>query len=86
MQTTLAQLTSMRLHGMARVWQNLQETRQLHETITGGRVSSLCSKAKSSSVSIAAQNDCSKNARFRYQASLEEAALQLLQGPGKRLW
>jgi len=71
MQTTLTQLTSLRLHGMARVWQNLQETRQLHETSLEEGIQLMLQSEEQQRINRRSERLC-KNARFRYQASLEE--------------
>lgn len=68
---TLAQLTSLRLHGMARVWQNLQETRQLHETTLEEGIQLMLQNEEQERINRRSER-LSKNARFRYQASLEE--------------
>jgi DNA replication protein DnaC len=68
---TLSQLTSLRLHGMARVWQNLQETRQLHETSLEDGIQLMLQSEEQERVNRRSER-LTKNARFRYQASLEE--------------
>jgi DNA replication protein DnaC len=68
---TLSQLTSLRLHGMARVWQNLQETRQLHETSLEEGIQLMLQCEEQERINRRSDR-LSKNARFRYQASLEE--------------
>jgi DNA replication protein DnaC len=71
MQTTHSQLTSLRLHGMARVWQNLQETRQLHETSLEEGIQLMLQCEEQERINRRSDR-LSKNARFRYHASLEE--------------
>lgn len=68
---TLSQLTSLRLHGMARVWQNLQETRQLHETSLEDGIQLMLQSEEQERINRRSER-LTKNARFRYQASLEE--------------
>lgn len=71
MQTTLTQLTSLRLHGMASVWQNLQETRQLHETSLEEGIQLMLQSEEQQRINRRSER-LNKKARFRYQASLEE--------------
>jgi len=68
---TLKQLTSLRLHGMARAWKNLQETRQLHETSLEEGVQLMLQNEDQERINRRFER-LRRNARFRYQASLEE--------------
>jgi DNA replication protein DnaC len=68
---TLEQLTSLRLHGMARAWKNLQETRQLHETSLEEGVQLMLQNEDQERINRRFER-LRRNARFRYQASLEE--------------
>lgn len=68
---TLEQLKSLRLHGMAHVWQNLQQTRQLHETSLEEGIQLMLQNEEQERINRRSER-LSKNARFRYQASLEE--------------
>ena len=66
-----SQLTQLRLAGMARSWQTLVETRRVHElTLTEGL--DLLLQAESQQRTNRRFNRLQKNARFRYQASIEE--------------
>ena len=68
---TLKQLTSLRLHGMARAWKNLQETRQLHETSLEEGVQLMLQNEDQERINRRFER-LRRNARLRYQASLEE--------------
>src|SRR6056297_2663915 len=68
---TLKQLTSLRLHGMARAWKNLQETRQLHETSLEESVQLMLQNEDQERINRRFER-LRRNARLRYQASLEE--------------
>ncbi|MBW6498877.1 MAG: IS21-like element helper ATPase IstB [Bacteroidales bacterium] len=81
---TLAQLTSLRLHGMARVWQSLQETRQLHQTSLEEGIQLMLQSEEQERVNRRS-NRLTKNARFRYQASLEEIHANSSRGLEKAL-
>lgn len=81
---TLSQLTSLRLHGMARVWQNLQETRQLHETSLEDGIQLMLQSEEQERVNRRSER-LTKNARFRYQASLEELQPSSTRGLEKAL-
>ena len=81
---TLSQLTSLRLHGMARVWQNLQETRQLHETSLEDGIQLMLQSEEQERVNRRSER-LTKNAKFRYQASLEELQPSTSRGLEKAL-
>jgi len=81
---TLAQFKSLRLHGMVRVWQGLQETRQLHETSLEEGIQLMLQGEEQERVNRRS-NRLTKNARFRYQASLEEIHTNSSRGLEKAL-
>ncbi|AHM59299.1 DNA replication protein [Flammeovirgaceae bacterium 311] len=78
------QLNSLRLYGMSRHWQGLLETRRSHElTLTEGL--QLLLQAEDDYRSDKRFERLQKNARFRYQASIEELNLEASRGLDKGL-
>jgi DNA replication protein DnaC len=77
-------LSQLRLHGMARSWQALMETRQAHElTLADGLAVMLQSEQDERSNRRFAR--LQKNASFRYQASLEQMRYDTARGLDKAL-
>lgn len=78
------QLNSLRLYGMSRHWQGLLETRRSHElSFTEGL--QLLLQAEDDYRSDKRFERLQKNARFRYQASIEELHLEASRGLDKGL-
>lgn len=78
------QLNSLRLYGMSRHWQGLLETRRSHElSLTEGL--QLLLQAEDDYRSDKRFERLQKNARFRYQASIEELRLEASRGLDKGL-
>ncbi|MBW3545311.1 MAG: IS21-like element helper ATPase IstB [Bacteroidetes bacterium] len=78
------QLNSLRLYGMSRHWQGLLETRRSHElSLTEGL--QLLLQAEDDYRSDKRFERLQKNARFRYQASIEELHLEASRGLDKGL-
>jgi len=79
-----SQLSRLRLHGMGRTWQALLETRRQHEL-------SLCDglelllQAEEQERTNNRFEQLRKNARFRYQASIEELTMDASRGMDKAL-
>lgn len=79
-----SQLSRLRLHGMSRSWQALLETRKSHElTLSEGL--ELLLQAEEQDRSDRRFDQLKKNARFRYQASIEELRLESSRGLDKGL-
>ncbi|AHM63184.1 DNA replication protein [Flammeovirgaceae bacterium 311] len=78
------QLNQLRLYGMSRHWQGLLETRRSHElSLTEGL--QLLLQAEDDYRSDKRFERLQKNARFRYQASIEELHLEATRGLDKGL-
>jgi len=79
-----SQLSHLRLHGMSRSWQALTETRRQHElTLSEGL--ELLLQAEEQDRTNNRFERLRKNARFRYQASVEELNLDVSRGMDKGL-
>lgn len=79
-----SQLSRLRLHGMSRSWQTLLETRKSHElTLSEGL--ELLLQAEEQDRTDRRFDQLKKNARFRYQASIEELRLEASRGLDKSL-
>jgi DNA replication protein DnaC len=79
-----SQLNRLRLHGMSRSWQALLETRKSHElTLSEGL--ELLLQAEEQDRADRRFDQLKKNARFRYQASIEELRLEASRGLDKGL-
>jgi DNA replication protein DnaC len=79
-----SQLGRLRLHGMCRSWQALVETRRQHElTLSEGL--ELLLQAEEQERKNNRFERLSKNARFRYQASIEELKPDASRGMDKAL-
>ena len=79
-----SQLSRLRLHGMSRTWQALQETRQQHElSLTEGLEMLL--QAEEQDRTNNRFERLRKSARFRYQASIEELKMDASRGMDKAL-
>jgi len=79
-----SQLSRLRLHGMSRSWQALLETRKSHElTLSEGL--ELLLQAEEQERTDRRFDQLKKNARFRYQASVEELRLESARGLDKGL-
>lgn len=77
-------MTQLRLQGMARSWQTMVETRQLHElSLSQGLELLLQSEARQRS--NRRFDRLQKNARFRYQASVEELSYDASRGLDRSL-
>jgi|SRR5690625_2538296 len=79
-----SQMSGMRLHGMANTYQRLQESRQLHE-LTLDEGLELLLQAEEQERQDRRFRRLQKNARFRYQASLEELKTDTSRGIDKQL-
>ena len=79
-----SQLTRLRLHGMSRSWQALLETRKSHELSLSEGLTLLL-QAEEEDRSNRRFEQLKKNARFRYQASVEELRLEASRGLDKGL-
>jgi DNA replication protein DnaC len=78
------QLSHLRLHGMSRSWQALLETRKQHElTLSEGL--ELLLQAEEQDRNNNRFERLRKNARFRYQASIEELKMDASRGMDKSL-
>ncbi len=77
-------LTSLRLHGMERSWQSLRETKQHHELSLPDGLE-LMLQAEEEDRKNRRFERLRKNARFRYQASIEELYLDASRGIDKSL-
>lgn len=79
-----SQLNRLRLYGMSRSWQALLETRKSHElTLSEGL--ELLLQAEEQDRTDRRFDQLKKNARFRYQASVEELRLESARGLDKGL-
>ena len=79
-----SQLSHLRLHGMSRSWKALTETRRQHElTLSEGL--ELLLQAEEQERTNSRFERLRKNARFRYQASVEELNLDASRGMDKGL-
>lgn len=79
-----SQLNRLRLYGMSRSWQALLETRKSHElTLSEGL--ELLLQAEEQDRTDRRFDQLKKNARFRYQASIEELRLESARGLDKGL-
>jgi len=79
-----SQLSRLRLHGMSRTWKALLETRRQNElTLSEGL--ELLLQAEEQERTNSRFERLSKNARFRYQASVEELKLDAARGMDKAL-
>jgi DNA replication protein DnaC len=79
-----SQLTRLRLHGMSRSWQALLETRKSHELSLSEGLALLL-QAEEEDRADRRFEQLKKNARFRYQASVEELRLEASRGLDKGL-
>lgn len=79
-----SQLNRLRLHGMNRSWQILLETRKLHELSLSEGLELLL-QAEEQDRTDRRFDQLKKNARFRYQASIEELRLEASRGLDKGL-
>lgn len=79
-----SQFTHLRLHGMSRSWQALVETRRHHELSLSEGLELLL-QAEEQERSNKRFNRLQKNARFRYQASIEELQFDASRGIDKSL-
>jgi DNA replication protein DnaC len=77
-----SKLTSLRLHGMSRSWKALTETRQTHELSLSEGLEILL-QAEELERTNKRFDRLQKNARFRYQASIEELRLDASRGVDK---
>lgn len=75
------QLNRLKLNGMSRSWQALLETRRSHELSLSEGLELLL-QAEDQDRSDRRFERLQKNARFRYQASIEELNLRGFQRPG----
>lgn len=79
-----SQLNQLKLYGMSRSWQALLETRRSHElTLSEGL--ELLLQAEQQDRSDRRFERLQKNARFRYQASIEELKMEAARGLDKGL-
>lgn len=78
------QLNRLKLHGMSRSWQALLETRRSHELSLSEGLELLL-QAEDQDRSDRRFERLQKNARFRYQASIEELNLEATRGLDKSL-
>ena len=79
-----SQLSRLRLHGMGRSWQALLETRKSHELSLSEGLALLL-QAEEEARADRRFEQLKKNARFRYQASVEELRLEAARGLDKGL-
>lgn len=79
-----SQLSRLRLHGMGRSWQALLETRKSHE-LSFSEGLALLLQAEEEDRAGRRFEQLKKNARFRYQASVEELRLEASRGLDKGL-
>jgi DNA replication protein DnaC len=79
-----SQLSRLRLHGMGRSWQALLETRKSHELSLSEGLALLL-QAEEEDRADRRFEQLRKNARFRYQASVEELRLEASRGLDKGL-
>jgi DNA replication protein DnaC len=79
-----SQLRRLRLHGMSRTWQALLETRRQHELSLSDGLELLL-QAEEQERTNSRFERLRKNARFRYQASVEELKMDASRGIDKAL-
>jgi DNA replication protein DnaC len=79
-----SQLSQLRLHGMSRSWQALLETRRQHE-LTFSEGLEILLQAEQQERTNNRFERLRKNARFRYQASIEELKMDASRGLDKAL-
>ena len=79
-----SQLSRLRLHGMSRTWQALLETRRQHELSLSEGLELLLQAEEQERTNNRFER-LRKNARFRYQASIEELKLDASRGVDKAL-
>lgn len=79
-----SQLNRLRLHGMSRTWQALQETRRQHELSLSEGLELLL-QAEEDERGNRRFERLHRNARFRYQASIEELTMDASRGIDKSL-
>ena len=79
-----SQLNRLRLHGMRRTWQALLETRRQHELSLSEGLELLL-QAEEQERTNSRFERLRKNARFRYQASVEELTMDASRGMDKSL-
>ena len=79
-----SQLSRLRLHGMSRTWQALQETRQQHGLSLSEGLELLLQAEEQDRTNNRFER-LRKNARFRYQASIEELKMDASRGMDKAL-
>ena len=79
-----SQLSRLRLHGMSRTWQALLETRRQHELSLSEGLELLL-QAEEQERTNSRFERFRKNARFRYQASVEELTMDASRGMDKSL-
>jgi DNA replication protein DnaC len=79
-----SQLSRLRLHGMSRTWQALLETRRQHELSLSDGLELLL-QAEEQERTNSRFERLRKNARFRYQASVEELKMDASRGIDKAL-
>ena len=79
-----SQLIRLRLHGMSRTWQALMETRRQHELSLSEGLELLL-QAEEQERTNSRFERLRKNARFRYQASIEELTIDASRGMDKSL-
>jgi DNA replication protein DnaC len=77
-----SKLNRLRLHGMSRSWQALQETRRHHELNLAEGLELLLQSEEEERDNRRFQR-LQKNARFRYQASIEELQMETVRGLDK---
>ncbi|MCX6237960.1 MAG: IS21-like element helper ATPase IstB [Bacteroidia bacterium] len=79
-----SQLSRLRLHGMSRTWQALLETRRQHELSLSDGLELLLQAEEQERTNNRFER-LRKNARFRYQASVEELTMDASRGMDKAL-
>lgn len=77
-----SQLKELRLHGMSQCWQSLVETRRHHELSLDEGLELLLQSEQQHRINSRFQR-LRKNARFRYQASIEEVVFDTSRGLDK---
>jgi DNA replication protein DnaC len=79
-----SQLSRLRLHGMSRTWQALLETRRQHELSLSDGLELLLQSEEQERTNNRFER-LRKNARFRYQSSIEELTMDASRGMDKAL-
>jgi DNA replication protein DnaC len=79
-----SQLSRLRLHGMSRTWQALLETRRQHELSLSDGLELLLQAEEQERTNNRFER-LRKNARFRYQSSIEELTMDASRGMDKAL-